>query len=76
MHQKVIVLKVSAESERGLQGQLIRLAREAKRMTQKELGDSLNVSRATISAWEKHGIGNEIYDLEKILDVEKGTFEI
>lgn len=60
-------------------GKAIRAARDRKKISQKELGKRLGVSRQRIIAWEggKHR-PQERYrrSLEEVLNVPEGTFDI
>lgn len=44
-------------------GSKLKEFREAKGLTQEELGDELGVSRATINRWEGHGAGTATLDM-------------
>lgn len=63
------VVVLSAKSPGALQGEMIRIAREARHLTQQDLAELMHVSRSTISKWEASGLCPEIYLLESILNV-------
>lgn len=69
----VITLKITAKTSGELQGKILRIAREAKELSQRELGEMIGVSRSAIARWESQGIGEEIYLLEKVLGLEPGA---
>lgn len=69
-----ITIKLVADSPEKLQGQIIKMTREAAGLSQRQLAEAIHVSRATVAAWEKKGINQDAYRLEKYFGLPHGYF--
>jgi UDP-N-acetylglucosamine 1-carboxyvinyltransferase len=57
-------------------GKLIREARKAQGLTQKELGDKLGISESLVSRYEKGKVNASLEALENIVSMLGGSLEV
>jgi DNA-binding XRE family transcriptional regulator len=77
-HSVVISLRLSATTERGLQGKIIRVLRISQGKTQSEVAIALGVSRSTFVQIEKRGVldTSQLFKLARIFQVNVEIFDI